>query len=119
MLVGSEETEVHFLDLPSWNSHMGVAFPLRIVASVSSALAIVSILLLLIAICASESPFHMSVSRVIDHNTRVSAELPPEVQSVLPLSPNSNVTQISRSSKNLFFLEFPATPASHSKLVFP
>ena len=77
--MGSEETEVHLLDLPPWNSHMGLAFPLRIVASVSSALAIVSILWLLIAICASEGPFHMSVSRVIDHNTRVSVELLPEV----------------------------------------
>lgn len=49
MLVGSEEAEVHLLDLPPWNSHMGLAFPLRIVASASSALAIVSILRLLIA----------------------------------------------------------------------
>ena len=49
MLVGSEETEVHLLDLPPWSSHVGLAFPLRIVASASFTLVIVSILLLLIS----------------------------------------------------------------------
>lgn len=69
MLVGSEETEVHLLDLPPWSSHVGLAFPLGIIASASSTLVIVSILLLLRASCANEGPFYVSVSRVIDHNT--------------------------------------------------